>query len=56
MRRYPWQVRDSGQLLLLVAAGAGTVMATRGKPAELRVETRITFKLNEPVTVTEKLH
>ena len=21
MRRYPWQVRDSGQLLLVVAAG-----------------------------------
>jgi hypothetical protein len=38
------------------AAGTGTVMATRGKPAELRVETRISFKINEPVLVTERLH
>ncbi len=37
------------------AAGAGGVMATRGKPAELPVETRISFRLQEPVTVTEKL-
>ena len=36
-------------------AGAGTVMATRGKPAELLVETRLTFKLSAPVSVTEKL-
>jgi hypothetical protein len=38
------------------AAGTGTVMATRGKPTELRVETRISFKLNEAVPVTERLH
>lgn len=37
------------------AAGAGTVAATRGKPAVLPVETRIDFRLNAPVTVTEKL-
>lgn len=37
------------------AGGAGTVLATRGKDATLPVETRITFKLSEPVTVTEKL-
>jgi hypothetical protein len=36
------------------AAGAGTVMATRGKPAELPVETRISFKLEQPVTITEQ--
>lgn len=36
------------------AAGTGTVMATRGKPVELPVETRLTFKLAEPVTLTEK--
>jgi hypothetical protein len=37
------------------AAGTGTVMATRGKPAELRVETRISFRLQQPVTITEQL-
>jgi hypothetical protein len=37
------------------AAGAGTVMATRGKPAELPVETRLRFKLEAPVTITEKV-
>jgi hypothetical protein len=36
------------------AAGAGTVAATRGKPAELPVETRISFKLDQPVTITEQ--
>jgi hypothetical protein len=40
-----------------VGAGAGTgaVLATRGKPAELPTETKITFRLSEPVKVTEKL-
>jgi hypothetical protein len=37
------------------AAGGGTVLATRGKPATLPSETRISFKLQEPVTVTEKI-
>ncbi len=37
------------------AAGAGGVLATRGKAAEIRVETRIPFRLKEAVTVTEKL-
>ncbi|MGE5644576.1 MAG: hypothetical protein ACM336_02170 [Acidobacteriota bacterium] len=37
------------------AAGAGTTAATRGKPAELPVETRMTFSLQAPVTVTERL-
>ena len=36
------------------AAGTGTVMATRGKPAELPTETRISFKLEQPVTITER--
>jgi hypothetical protein len=31
------------------------VMATRGGPAEVPAETRITFKLAQPVTVTEKV-
>ena len=37
------------------ASGAGGVMATRGKAAEIRAETRLSFKLSNPVTVTEKL-
>mgnify|MGYP005835272741 CR=1 FL=1 len=37
------------------AAGAGGAMATRGKPAELPSETRLTFRLSDPVTLTEKL-
>ena len=36
------------------AAGAGTVMATRGKPAVLSSETRISFRLSAPVTLTER--
>ena len=35
-------------------AGAGGVMATRGKPATLPSETRVTFRLRAPVTITEK--
>ncbi|MBV9302670.1 MAG: hypothetical protein JOY62_04775 [Acidobacteriaceae bacterium] len=38
------------------AAGAGVVLATRGKAATLPVETRITFRLANPVTITEKLN
>ena len=37
------------------AAGTGTVVATRGKPAVLASETRLSFRLQEPVTVVEKL-
>jgi hypothetical protein len=37
------------------AAGAGTVLATRGEQAELAAETRLSFRLKNPVTVTEKL-
>jgi hypothetical protein len=37
------------------AAGAGTVMMTRGKPAEVPAETRVSFRLSEPITLTEKL-
>jgi hypothetical protein len=36
------------------AAGAGTVLATRGRPAALPSETRITFRLSAPVTLTER--
>jgi hypothetical protein len=37
------------------AAGVGGVMATRGKPATLSSEMRITFRLRAPVTITERL-
>ncbi len=37
------------------AAGAGTVAATRGKQVELPVETRLTFKIEQPVTITERI-
>jgi hypothetical protein len=35
------------------AAGAGTVAATRGRAATLTSETRLSFRLRSPVTVTE---
>jgi hypothetical protein len=37
------------------AAGAGDVLLTRGQAAEIPVETRLSFRLSEPVTITEKL-
>ena len=37
------------------AAGTGAVMATRGEAAEVPAETRMTFRLREPITITEKL-
>ena len=36
------------------AAGAGGVMATRGKPATIPSETKISFRLSQPVTITEQ--
>jgi hypothetical protein len=36
-------------------AGAGTAAATRGDPVVLRPETRIDFRLERDVTVTEQL-
>jgi len=36
------------------AAGTGTVVGTRGKPAVLPSETKISFRLNNEVTVTER--
>lgn len=38
------------------AAGGGVVLATRGKPVEVPAETRLTFRLSEPVVITEKLN
>ncbi len=37
------------------AAGAGDVALTRGKPVEFPVETRVAFRLSEPLTLTENL-
>jgi len=37
------------------AAGAGDVLLTRGKPAEIPVETRVNFKVQDSVTITERL-
>jgi hypothetical protein len=34
------------------SAGTGTVLATKGKEVELPAETRLRFKLDEPLTVT----
>lgn len=36
------------------AAGGGTVLATRGKPVVFPSETRLSFRLTAPVTLTEK--
>lgn len=37
------------------AAGTGGVMATRGGPAEIPAETRVSFRLRDAITITEKL-
>jgi hypothetical protein len=36
------------------SAGIGGAMATRGKPATLPTETRLQFRLSDPVTITER--
>ncbi len=36
------------------AAGTGGVLLTRGKPATLPSETKISFRLSDPVTITER--
>jgi hypothetical protein len=37
------------------AAGTGAVLGTRGEAAEIPAETRMTFRLSQPLTITEKL-
>ena len=37
------------------AVGAGDVLLTRGKPSEIPVETRVSFKVQDSVTITERL-
>ncbi len=38
------------------AAGTGVAAATGGKPTVVPVETRIAFRLDAPVTITEKIN
>jgi hypothetical protein len=38
------------------AAGTGVALATHGKPAVFPSETRLTFELSTPLTITEKLN
>ncbi|MDQ2777618.1 MAG: hypothetical protein M3Y57_22290, partial [Acidobacteriota bacterium] len=38
------------------AAGAGDVLLTHGKTAAVPNETVLTFRLSEPVTITERLN
>jgi hypothetical protein len=38
------------------AAGTGVALATHGKGATVPSETKVTFQLSNPVTITEKLH
>jgi hypothetical protein len=38
------------------AAGTGGVLMTRGAAAEVPAETRISFRLRDPITITEKLN
>jgi hypothetical protein len=37
-----------------IGAGAGVVLATRGDPAEIPSESLLTFRLQEPITVTKR--
>ncbi|MCU1292713.1 MAG: hypothetical protein JWP08_1563, partial [Bryobacterales bacterium] len=37
------------------AAGAGDVLLTRGKPVVLASETKLSFRLAAPVSITERL-
>ena len=38
------------------AAGTGVILATRGRPTALPVETHLNFRLSAPVTITEQIH
>ncbi len=38
------------------AAGTGAVLLGKGKPAVIQNETRLTFELANPVTITEHLN
>jgi len=36
-------------------AGTADVLLTRGQAAEIKVETRVSFKVQDSVTITERL-
>lgn len=37
------------------AAGTGGVLMTRGKPAQIPIETKLSFRLRDPINLTERL-
>lgn len=47
--------RESGNFPGGDFASAANVVFTRGKPAEIPAETRMTFRIQEPITITERL-
>src|SRR5690348_18498168 len=55
MRRYPWQVRDSGQLLLVVAAGVCKVAAVADTAAEGVQDPRIAIAFGALIAFGEVL-
>jgi len=55
MRRYPWRVRDSGQLLLVVAAGVWLVAAVAQTAAEGLRDPRIAIAFGALIAFGEVL-
>ena len=55
LRRYPWQVRDSGQLLLVVAAGVTLVAAVAQTAAEGLKDPRIAIAFGALIAFGEVL-
>src|SRR5690349_25092472 len=55
MRRYPWQVRDSGQLLLVVAAGVWLVAAVAQTAADALRDPRIAIAFGALIAFGEVL-
>src|SRR6476660_3568984 len=55
MRRYPWRVRDSGQLLLVVAAGVWLVAAVAQTAAEGLQDPRIAIAFGALIAFGEVL-
>lgn len=47
--------RESGNFPGGDRGSAANVVFTRGKPAEIPAETRMTFRIQEPITITERL-
>ena len=55
LRRYPWRVRDSGQLLLMVAAGVWLVAAVAQTSAEGLRDPRIAIAFGALIAFGEVL-